>query len=184
MKMKELRGKRILMIIPSKNYRDEELNIPKKMFEDAGAIVDVASEKSGRARGMLGSRIESDFVYTEVKIDDYDAVIFVGGVGSKIFWNDPLAHTLAKEAVEKDKLLCAICLAPATLANAGVLKGKSATSYNLASAALKKAGATYTGRPVEVDGRIVTGEGPRAAEEFAQTIIEQLSKSRSTTLSR
>lgn len=164
------------MIISSSNYRDEELNIPKQMFEAAGAKVDVASEKHGKARGMLGSRIESDLLYSEAKVDDYDAVIFVGGVGCKIFWNDARAHSIAKETVEKDKLLGAICLAPATLANAGILKGKKATSYSMASPALKKAGATYTGKPVEVDNNIVTGEGPAAAEEFARTIIRELSK--------
>jgi len=174
--MNELQGKRILMIISLQNYRDEELNVPKKIFEGAGAIVDVASEKIGKARGMLGSRVESNLVYSEAKVDDYDAVIFVGGVGSKIFWNDPKAHTLVKETIEKDKLLAAICLAPATLANAGVLKGKKATSYSMASPALKKAGATYTGKPVEVDNKIVTGEGPDAAEEFAMTIIRELTK--------
>ena len=174
--MYELKGKRILMIISSHNYRDEELNIPKRIFEQTGATVDVASEKIGKARGMLGGRIESDLVYSEAKIDDYDAVIFIGGVGSKIFWNDPKAHSLAKEVIDKDKLLGAICLAPATLANAGVLKGKKATSYPMASPALKKAGADYTGKAVEVDGGIVTGEGPGAAEEFAMTIIRELTK--------
>jgi protease I len=174
-KVNELNGKKILMIIPSKGYRDEELNVPKKMFEEAGASVDIASDREGRARGMLGSRIDSNLLYSQVEIDKYDAVIFVGGVGSKIYWNDPKAHSLVKEVIEKDKLLAAICLAPATLANAGVLKGKTATSYNMASGALKKAGANYTGRPVEIDGGIITGEGPRAVEEFALTIIHQLS---------
>lgn len=162
------------MIIASKGYRDEELEIPKKMFEDAGAIVDVAAEKEGRAHGMLGHRIESTIIYSDAKIDIYDAVVLVGGVGSKTYWNDPKAHSLVKETLDKDKLLAAICLAPATLANAGVLKGKSATSYTLASTALKQAGANYTGNPVEVDGSIVTGEGPSAAKEFAATIIDQL----------
>ncbi|MFH1514697.1 MAG: DJ-1/PfpI family protein [bacterium] len=172
--MSILTNKRILMIIASKGYRDEELEIPKKMFEDAGAIVDVAAEKEGRAHGMLGHRIESNLIYSDAKIDDYDAVVFVGGVGSQNYWNDPKAHLLVKETLDKDKLLAAICLAPATLANAGVLKGKSATSYSLASNALKKAGANYTGNSVEVDGSIVTGEGPSAAKEFAAAIITQL----------
>ena len=178
--MSALTGKKILMIIASKGYRDEELNVPKKMFEDAGAKVFIASDKPGKARGMLGSRIESTILYNEADINDYDAVVFIGGVGSKIFWNDPKAHTLVKEAIARDKLLGAICLAPATLANAGVLRGKTATSYNMASTALKKAGANYTGKSVECDGQIITGEGPKAAEEFAQAIISHLESPRQT----
>lgn len=180
--MNQLEGKKILMIIPSKGYRDEELNIPREMFEKAGAIVDIASDKEGRARGMLGGSIDSNLLYNQIEVDEYDAVVFVGGVGSKIFWNDPMAHSLAKIAVQKDKLLGAICLAPATLANAGVLKGKTATSYSMAAGALKKAGANYTGHPVEIDGTIVTGEGPKAAEEFASTIIKQLASGKSMTV--
>ena len=172
--MNELQGKRILMVIASKGYRDEELNVPKKMFVEAGAVVDIAADKPGKARGMLGSRIDSNILYNEADVGKYDAVIFVGGVGSKIYWNDPKAHSLAKQVIEKSKLLCAICLAPATLANAGVLRDKTATSYTMASGALKKAGANYTGRAVEIDGDIITGEGPRAAEEFAAAIITQL----------
>ena len=173
--MIELQGKRILMVIASKGYRDEELNVPKKMFEEAGATVDVASDKEGHARGMLGSRIESNLLYNHVEVDEYDAVVLVGGVGSKVYWNDPKAHSLVKETIEKEKLLAAICLAPATLANAGVLKGKTATSYTMASGALKKAGAHYTGHAVEIDGGIVTGQGPLASEEFATAIINHLS---------
>ncbi len=172
--MRQLENKRILMIIASKGYRDEELSVPMKMFEDAGATVDIAAEKEGRARGMLGARVESDIVYSNAEIDKYDAVIFVGGVGSQVYWNDPKAHSLVKETIEKNKLLGAICLAPPTLAHAGVLKGKSATSYTSAATALKKAGANYTGQSVEVDGSIVTGDGPTSVVEFAQTIIDQL----------
>ena len=178
--MRELENKRILMIIASKGYRDEELSVPKKMFEDAGATVDIAADKEGRARGMLGSRVESDIVYSNAEIDKYDAVIFVGGVGSQVYWNDLKAHSLAKETIEKNKLLGAICLAPPTLAHAGVLKGKTATSYTSAATALKKAGANYTGQSVEVDGSIVTGDGPTAVVEFAQTIIDQLDSGQPT----
>ena len=172
--MMELKDKRILMVIASKGYRDEELSVPMKMFKDAGATVIVASDKEGRARGMLGGRIESDIVYSEAKVDKYDAVVFVGGVGSQIYWNDPKAHSLVKETVQKNKLLGAICLAPPTLALAGVLKGKTATSYTSAATALKKAGANYTGEPVEIDGSIITSNGPTAVIEFAQTIIDKL----------
>lgn len=172
--MSQLENKRILMIIASKGYRDEELSVPMKMFKDAGAVVDVATEKEGHARGMLGGRVESDIVYSNAKVDNYDAVIFIGGVGSQVYWNDPKAHSIVKETVEKNKLLGAICLAPPTLAHAGVLKGKTATSYTSAATALKKAGANFTGKPVEVDGSIVTGDGPESVEQFARTIIEQL----------
>lgn len=66
--------------------------------------------------------------------------------------------------------MSAICLAPVTLANAGLLEGKRATVYPSAKSFLKWKGATYTGNPVEVDGNIVTANGPEVAEEFAQAV--------------
>ena len=57
-------------------------------------------------------------------MEDYDAVIFVGGPGSSEYWDDPKAHSIAEETVAADKIPGAICIA--SLAKSGVLKGKKA----------------------------------------------------------
>ena len=72
------------------------------------------------------------------------------------------------------KLTSAICLAPMTLANAGLLKGKKATIWKDAVVDFKTKGVVYTGKPVERDGRIITGSGPEAAEEFGKALLEEL----------
>jgi protease I len=77
---------------------------------------------------------------------------------------------LVKEANRAGKVVSAICLAPVTLANAGLLEGKRATAYPSAESFLKWKGAIYTGNAVEVEGNIVTANGPEAAEEFAQAV--------------
>lgn len=167
--------KRVLMIIAPKNFRDEELEEPRRELEGAGASVTIASKKVGSIRGMLGARVESEIALEEIKVEDYDAIIFVGGIGASTYFNDKRALSIAKEAFEKGKKICAICIAPVTLANAGVLKGKRATSFEGEyKRILEREGAIYTGNAVEVDGNVITAFGPAAAREFGQTIAKEL----------
>uniref|UniRef100_A0A7V6CDA4 DJ-1/PfpI family protein n=1 Tax=Thermodesulfobacterium geofontis TaxID=1295609 RepID=A0A7V6CDA4_9BACT len=167
-------NKKILMIIAHQNFRDEELLIPKKLFEKEGYSVVIASTSLKSAKGMLGAVVTPQVLIDQVKVDEYDAIVFVGGVGAKEYFNHPSAHKIAKEAFSKNKILAAICIAPRILAEAGVLKGKKATVWVSEGKALEEKGANYTGKPVEVDGNIVTASGPQAAEEFAKSIIKLL----------
>ena len=169
-------SKKVVMIIAKNEFRDEELLQPKAVLEGAGIEVVVASSSSGTATGMLGARVEVQDLIGNINPSDYDAVIFVGGRGSSEYWQDPTAHSIAKKANELGKLVCAICIAPVTLAKAGLLSGKRATVWQSEVNALKQAGAFYTGKAVEVDGNIITGNGPPAAEEFGKTILGKLKK--------
>ncbi len=72
------------------------------------------------------------------------------------------------------KVLGAICLAPVTLANAGLLKNINATAFSSALNTLIKKGANCTGKDVEKDGLIVTASGPSAAKEFGVVLMEAL----------
>ncbi|HDD44967.1 MAG TPA: DJ-1/PfpI family protein [Candidatus Desulfofervidus auxilii] len=165
---------KIVMIIAENNFRDEELFVTKEVLEEKGAKVIVASTSLTPAKGMLGRVYKPDILLKDIEIDDYDAIIFVGGIGATQYWNDKTAHKLIKEALEKDKVIAAICIAPVTLANAGILKGKKATVWPSEARALEKAGAIYTGKSVEKDGKIITANGPHAAKAFGETIAATL----------
>ena len=167
-------GKSVLMIIASNNFRDEEYLHPREVLENEGAKITIASSTKKEATGMLGTKVVPDILIDEVDIDDYDAVIFVGGSGANEYWENEKAHEIAKKAYEKSKVIGAICIAPVTLARAGLLKGKKATVYTSDIENIKKEGAIYTGNSVEVDGKIVTGNGPTAAKEFGEKIAELL----------
>jgi len=167
-------GKSVLMIIASNNFRDEEYLHPREVLENEGAKITIASSTKKEVTGMLGTKVIPDILMSEVNIDDYDAVIFVGGSGANEYWENEKAHEIAKKAYEKSKVIGAICIAPVTLARAGLLKGKKATVYTSEIENIKKEGAIYTGNSVEVDGKIVTGNGPTAAKEFGEKIAELL----------
>ena len=164
----------VLAVIAFELFRDEELLVPRRIFEDAGIGVAVASSALGAATGKLGAHVEVDVLLTAAKAADYDAVLFVGGPGSKGYWDDAAAHRLARDFAEAGKLVCAICSAPIILARAGVLKGRLATCFEADRAELERADAGYTGAEVTLDGRFITGSGPTAAAALAHTIVERL----------
>jgi protease I len=169
-----LQGKGILMIIAHRDFRDEEYQEPRQIFEVRGATITVASSSLEIAKGALGAQVKPGLLLKDVAVGDYDAVVFVGGPGAQEYWDDPVAHAIAQDAVAQGKVLAAICIAPTTLARAGVLKGRNATVFSSEAEALKACGANYTDAGVERDGLIITANGPQAAAEFAEEIAKVL----------
>jgi protease I len=172
--MAELKDKKIVMIIAQSGFRDEEYKNPRAIFDKNRIKVTVASSSLDMATGMLGAKVKPDILYKDIKVEDYDAIIFVGGIGAKEYWDDAKAQLIAKDVAAKGKLLCAICIAPVTLAKAGVLNGKKATVFSSEKNTLQKNGAIYTGNSVEIDGKIITADGPSSAKEFGEAIVKDL----------
>ncbi|MBI1953476.1 MAG: DJ-1/PfpI family protein [Candidatus Omnitrophica bacterium] len=172
--MASLSGKKVLVIIASQKFRDEEYQKPRELLEREGAEITVASSSLAESTGMLGLKVKPDILLSSARMEAYDAVVFVGGLGSTEYWENPAAHALARKALESGKPTSAICLAPMTLANAGLLKGKKATIWKDAAGDFKTKGVVYTGKPVEQDGKLITGSGPDAAEAFGRALIEAL----------
>ena len=135
-------AKSVVMIIAKDGFRDEEFLKPKAIFEENNVKVTVASSSQGIASGMLGAKAKVEKTIDEVNPSDYDSVIFIGGTGSAEYWHNPTAHKIANNAYKENKIVAAICIAPVTLAEAGLLKGKKATVWSSEASALKKAGAS------------------------------------------
>ncbi|MEA1896021.1 MAG: DJ-1/PfpI family protein [Euryarchaeota archaeon] len=175
-KMIDMSNKTILMVIAPSDFRDEELFVPKEFFEKNGAEVVIASENTGTAKGMLGGTTPIDLSVSDANISDYDAIIFVGGSGIKShkLYENKAYLKLAADTSSSGKIIGAICLGPMVPAAAGILSGKNATVFESGAAYITGKGANYTGAVVTRDGRIITGEGPHAAEAFAQMIAESL----------
>jgi protease I len=172
--MKSLSGTKVLMVIAKNRFRDEEYIEPRKALEDAGAVITVASSSLNTSEGMLGLKVKPDVQIGNVKEEDFDGIVFVGGGGAAEYFDSPVAHKLARSFYEHGKLTSAICIAPATLANAGVLKGKKATSFPSSLPILKAKGAILSNDNAVVDGKIVTAVGPEAAKKFGQELVKVL----------
>jgi protease I len=168
------KARRAVLIIASENFRDEELFETKFVLDNAGVETVTASSRTGVIKGMLGGSAEARILVKDIAVDDYDAIIFIGGSGAREYFDSGVAMDIAREAADKRKVLAAICIAPSVLANAGVLNGVRATSFLSERANLQKAGAIYTGTPVERDGLVITGNGPMASGLFGEAIADAI----------
>jgi protease I len=167
--------KKAVFIIAEQNFRDEEYQVPKEVLEKSGIEVVTASTTTGECVGKLGMKVTPEMLVKDIDPAQFDALIFVGGGGSEQYFSDKTAHELAHAAYDQGKIVGAICIAPVILANAGLLKGRTATVYPDGAPILKEQGANYTGGTVEVDGRIITGNGPEAAQAFGEKLAQLLS---------
>lgn len=166
--------KKVVMIIAHEGFKEEELFEPKEIMEKSGIEVQVASSSLGLARGAAGQTFQPQVLVKDIFVNDFDAVIFVGGPGATQYWDDPLAHKIARDAYNGGKVIGAICLAPVTLAKAGILKGKRATVWASDSGQLIVAGAKYSRNNVEKDGKLITASGPFAAREFGEELVKEI----------
>lgn len=169
-------NKKVAIIIAFREFQDIEYFIPRNILAGAGAQITTISSQKGLAIGADGGEVQVNLEASEFQAGDFDAAVFIGGSGMAKKLNDESFQQIAKEAVEQDKVLGAICIAPALLAKAGVLQGKKATVWSnpLDKAAvkiLKEEGTQYLAEDVVVDGKIVTANGPAAAERFAKALI-------------
>jgi len=164
----------VVMILAPTVFRDEEYAEPKGVLESRGAQVATASVEPGECVGRFGLTATATLSVAEAAEKPWDAVVFIGGGGSRVFFDDAAAHALARAQAERGAVLAAICISPSTLARAGLLRGVHATAFPDREDDLKAHGALWTGDPVTVDGHIITGSGPEAATAFGEAIAEAL----------
>ena len=176
---RRLNKKKILFIIGSKNFRDEEYFIPFEILQKEGAIITTASSIKGEIIGVEGGEARSTLTLEEIVVKDFDVIVFVGGDGADEYFENNNAHKIVGETIAKHKILAAICIAPVILAKAGALRGKKATVWSSlmnksGAKVLKEAGCTVEEKRVVVDGKIITADGPAVVKEFTEAIINVL----------
>ncbi len=122
-----------------------------------------------------GTTIIPDTSIDKIVNDDFDLIVLPGGLpGADHLRDNPTLQTLIKKQAAANKYLAAICAAPKALAAAGVLTGKTATSFPGVLDALQDASITISENAVEIDGNIITSRGPGTAMDFALSLIELL----------
>ncbi|HNY35782.1 MAG TPA: DJ-1/PfpI family protein [Candidatus Pacearchaeota archaeon] len=172
--------KKAIIIVASKDFRDEEYFVTKEVLENNGISVKTACDKN-RAIGKFGGEAIADILINDLNVDDFDAIIFAGGQGAVKLLDNELTYTIIRRAVAIKKILAAICITPTILAKAGVLKGKKATVW---STDMDKTGikivqlndGIYQRSSIVKDGNIITAENAEFAQEFGEAIAEELTK--------
>jgi len=168
-----LAGKRVLMVVPHTQFRDEEYLEPRRILEGVGAAITVASDSARTCYGLNGTLVNSTVSTAEAKAEDYDALVICGGPSVPgFFWNDKKLGELAALMSSTGKVVAAISLATVVLAKAKLLSGKQATVYFLPQAIqeLKTAGAHYVMKPLVIEDKLIMAEGPAESIPFGQAI--------------
>lgn len=166
--------KKAVIIVTAIQYADVELVDIQRVLKEAGIIAAVASSKIGTLQGASGGIAASEIALDKLNVEDFDAVIFMGGLGDVDYFNNPTVLGIAREASARNKVIAAISNATTILADAGVLRGIRATGLPQQREQMKKAGAQYTGTAVERDGLIITANDSSVAIQFARAIVTVL----------
>ena len=173
------KDKKIAIIIAFRDFQDIEYFIPKEIFEANNIITKTVSTKEGIAIGVYGGDAQIDILLKDLSVNDFDAIVFIGGGGCLKYLDNEESYGIARETVDSGKLLASICISPVVLAKAGVLQGKKATVWTSPQekkpiAILKENGASYMEENVIIDGKIITALGPQAANEFGKEVVKML----------
>ncbi len=166
--------KKAVFIIAGGSFREDELFQTKLVLDAAQIETAIASPQLGLIRGQLGRMAEANVLVDQLKVDDYDAIIFATGQGTIHYIGNTNIMNIAREAVRQNKVLAAIGIAPVLLADAGVLSGIRATCYMTEQQRLAQFGAIYVTAPVVRDRLIITAIGPEASMEFGRAIVDAL----------
>lgn len=166
--------KKVALFIAYQGFRDEEYAEPKRVLEGAGIKVDTVSTAKGKARGKIKITADVDKTVEEVVPGDYACFALVGGPGALEHLDNPKIHKLFSDFLSAGKPIAAICISPVILGHAGLLKGKKATVWEGGAEELKKSGAVYTAKGLEIDGKIITADGPASAGEYGRAIAEMI----------
>lgn len=169
----DLGSKKVIMIIAPENFRDEEYFDTREALEKKGVDVSVASISNPAVSGIDKREVQVDMMLPEVG-DEFDAIVFIGGGGAKVYFENQTALDLASKYYEDGKIVAAICIAPMILGHAGVLRDKKATCWEGSGKDLEDFGVEYTGAKVEVDGKIITANGPKSSGKFGKKIAKAL----------
>jgi len=166
-----------ILIVATDGFEEWELFGPRKILQDRGAKVALASLSMDSIQATVhdepGKTIKPDLTIDEAKADDFDALILPGGVRNpdqlRLHGN---VIALIRLFAEQGKPVAAICHGPWLLVEADLVRDRTATSWPSIRTDLRNAGATVVDEPVVVDGNIVTSRNPDDVEAFTSALID------------
>ena len=171
--MAELDGKRIALLATN-GFEDDELTRPMEAVRGAGAEVEVISIKDGTIQGQNGTEINVDKLVTDVDVSDYNGLLLPGGVANPDKLRmDENAVGFVRKFFAAHKPVAAICHAPWMLIEAGVVDGRTLTSWPSLKTDIKNAGGTWVDEEVVVDEGLVTSRNPGDIPAFNAKAIEE-----------
>ncbi|WP_045740546.1 type 1 glutamine amidotransferase domain-containing protein [Actinoplanes rectilineatus] len=173
-----IKGKRVAFLATD-GVEEVEYIEPRKAVEKAGGTAELVSIKDGEIQAMNhmdpGNAYRVERSVREADPADYDALVLPGGVANPDFLRmDADAVRFVRAFVSAGKPVAAICHAPWTLVEAGVVDGRTLTSWPSLRTDLVNAGATWVDEEVFVDGTLITSRKPDDVPAFCAALIDSV----------
>lgn len=168
-----------IAILATNGFEQSELEVPLNKLREKGATVDVVSLESGEIKGWdekdWGAAVPVDLALADADPANYDALVLPGGqINPDVLRVEMDAIDFIRAFDGAGKPIAAICHAPWLLIEAGLLKGRRATSYPSIRTDVINAGADWTDESVVRDGMIVTSRNPGDLDAFVEAIVEMV----------
>jgi protease I len=179
--MFQLKGRRIAFLAANEGVEQIELTEPLEAVRGAGAEVDLLAPEAGEIQAFdhldKGERFEVDRAVGDADASEYDGLVLPGGVANPDqLRTRPEAVEFVRAFFAAGKPVGAICHAPWTLIEAGVVRGRTLTSWPSLRTDLRNAGAEWVDEEVHVDHGLVTSRKPDDLEAFVSKLLEELSE--------
>lgn len=178
--MATLDGKNVLVIATNYGVEQDEIVVPLEQLRERGATVTVAGQDDADIATLVGDKdpgktVSVDTTIAGVNADGYDALVIPGGtINADTLRQDTDAVALVTAFAEAGKPVAAICHGPWTLIEAGVLSGKTITSFPSLQTDVRNAGADWVDQEVQVDGGVITSRTPDDLPAFVDAIEQAL----------
>lgn len=175
---------RTIAFLATNGVEQIELTSPWEAVEAAGGSPVLVSPQADSITAMNddwnhGDSFDVDVQLLAAEAKDYHALVLPGGtLNGDALRVDVDAVAFVKSFFEQYKPVAAICHAPWTLINAGVVEGRELTSYKSLEADLKNAGALWQDSEVVVDEGLVTSRNPGDLQAFNAKLVEEFGEGR------
>jgi protease I len=173
----KLDGKTIAFLA-TEGVEQVELTDPWKAVKDAGGTPELISLEDGHVQAFnhldKADTFPVDHTAAEADASGYDGLVLPGGVANPDFLRvDADAVAFVRAFFDAGKPVAAICHGPWTLIDAGVVKGRTLTSWPSLETDLRNAGATWVDEEVHVDHGLVTSRNPDDLPAFCAKLVEE-----------
>ena len=178
--MATLNGMKVA-ILAAEGFEQVELIEPRKALDAAGAETQVVSPASNEVQGWnhfdKADKVHVDVPLEQANADDFDALMLPGGVANPDQLRMiPKAVEFVRKFFDAGKPVAAICHAPWTLIEAGVVRGRTVTSWPSLKTDLVNAGAKWVDQEVVTDNGLVTSRKPADIPAFNRKMIEEFTE--------
>jgi protease I len=178
----KLQGKRVAFLATDM-VEQVELTEPWKAVQDEGATPELVSLEEGEIQGFnhydKSDTFKVDRTVEEANADDYDALVIPGGVGNPdTMRTDENAVEFTRQFFEQGKPVGVICHGPWMLVEAGVVRGRTVTSWPSLRTDIRNAGGNWVDEEVVVDNGLVTSRKPDDLPAFNAKIVEEFAEGR------